>query len=290
MPVEPWSETVIVTPYAPAVEEVSHIEHQRYKWKGHNDKGWPDGSSPLTHPQEWKTSDAAFPATGALIGEVFNTGGKWYFWTATKVITVEAQPEQAEVTEVIEHPGVECDQPFTGVEKFTPITTVTCEAATFAHPAFRSAFGTAATFTLYAGATQAEAQASAPITLAANEVYTHTFADPEVDSAAYFELKTNYGGSIAFMHQIGQKRVTSADCAPPVDEEPPAEDEEPIEEEPPAEEEQPIVEEKPAQSVETPQADELAATGDDVPLGTLGAALAAVAAGVALITRRRVTA
>ena len=124
-PMAAWDETVVVspatpgTPGSPAVEEVSHwTNFQRYSWTG-----GPDGPAPGDVPmgENWQANTTDYEGAGHgtdPINQIFQTStpgnANWFYWSADKVIDVEAQPAvpptegTPEVTQVVHHDATTC--------------------------------------------------------------------------------------------------------------------------------------------------------------------------------------
>jgi hypothetical protein len=117
VPSDAWTETVVDTPAVPAVDEVSHMEYQRYSWTG-----GPTDTAPTATPpgEDWQAKTTNYEGAGHgtdPIGVAFQRDkpGKgnadWFFWVGTKVIDTPAQDAVPAVTHDVDHPAVTCEQP-----------------------------------------------------------------------------------------------------------------------------------------------------------------------------------
>lgn len=158
LPSEAWSETVVTQEYVPAVPEVpavyetveheavpaeTHTEYQRYSWTGGPVEGAPTSVPP---GNDWQANTTNYEGAGHgtdPVGVAFDKsrGGSgnsdWFFWTAEEVTDVEGSdawteevliseaipgvPAIEEVSHVVDHPAVVCDDPVIVPEKPDPM-------------------------------------------------------------------------------------------------------------------------------------------------------------------------
>jgi hypothetical protein len=101
-----WTEVTPDIQHA-AVEEVSHLDYQRYSWTG-----GPVESAPTEVPpsDNWQANEKKKPKDDP-IGIAFQQGkpGKadWFFWTATKVVDTAGEAAWVEDVPDITHPAVD---------------------------------------------------------------------------------------------------------------------------------------------------------------------------------------